>query len=347
MTKKVLAVLAVFAFVASSIGYVSADTDTKSSNSQLAVLLPESDGVATLDSRRLLNQALPQILSANQPMLNKVNGTINKIKDETGLDMRQFSEVAVGIKSKQVSEKEIEMEPVVLARGTITSKALIAVARLASNGSYTTEKVGDRTIYIFSPQEIIEKNKPKDKKGNSMFDKALDKMFKQLSREVALTAYDSNTIAFGSVSRVKQTISNSPRISNDVLSLLSRSPNAIANVGMNLPKGMSQYVGLDNDEIGTNLDSIRQMQGSMNVNGDTTSLSLMARTQQPTQAEGLEETLLGLQLVGKGLLGGMKGADKKVYARMVKNMEISRQSNEVSLNLNVPQADIDVIIGKK
>jgi hypothetical protein len=346
MTKKIFAVLALFAFAISSIGVVSADTET-ANNDQLAVLLPASDGVITVDTKRLIEQALPQMLSANQPMLQKIEANINKIKGETGLDLKQFSEVAIGLKTKQLSGGEIDMEPVILARGTITSKALIAVARLASDGSYTTEKVGDRTVYIFSPQNIVEKNRPTGKTKNSMLDKGFDKMIKQLSREVALTAYDSNTIAFGSVERVKDTISNSPRVSNEILTLLSRNPDAVANMSMNLPKGMSQFVGLDNDDLGANLDSIRQMHGSLNVSGETTSVSLMAKTLDATQAKSLEDTLLGLQQVGKALLGASKGADKKVYAKMVEGLKINRQTNEISLGLDIMQSDLDVIVGKK
>lgn len=346
MTKKIIIALALLAFIASGIGFaVSADT-TKNKASQLALLLPESDGVAVLNSDKFLSVALPQILSANQPMLTKVNSKIDELKGKTGLDLRQFSEVAVGLKTKQTVTNKIEMEPVILARGTMDSKALVAVAKLASNGKYKTEKVGSRTVYIFSPKEVVEKNKPKDK-SNNVFDKGIDAMFKQFSKEVALTAFDSSTIAIGSVSRVKETISNSPRISNEVLNLLSREQTAVINMGMVMPNGLSQYVGLDNDELGTNLDAIRQVQGSMDVVGNTTSVSIMAKTLQNTQAESLEEMLMGLQMVGKGLLGGMKGNDKQVYSKMVENMQISREANQVMLNLNVPQSDIDVIIGKK
>lgn len=345
MTKKIIIVLGLLAFVASGIGFaVSADTK---SGDQLAVLLPESQGVITFDSERFLNQALPQVLSSNQPMLEKINSKIDELKGKTGLDLRQFTEVAVGIKTKQVSAKKVDFEPVILARGTMDSKALVAVAKLASNGKYKTEKVGSRTIYIFTPKEVVDKNKPKDKDRDSIGDKALDKMFKHFSKEIALTAYDSTTIAIGSLSRVKETIGNSPRISNEVLNLLNRKPTAIANVGMILPSGLSQYVGLDNDELGTNLDAIRQIQGSLDVVNNTTSLSVMAKTLQSSQAESLEEMLMGLQMVGKGLLGGMKGNDKQVYAKMVENMKISREANQVMLDLDVPQSDLDVIIGKK
>lgn len=346
MTKKIVIALALLAFVASGIGFiVSADTNKQAS--QLTVLLPESDGVVVFNSEKFLSQALPQILSANQPILSKVNSKIDELKGKTGLDLRQFTEVAVGIKSSKNAQNKIELEPVILARGTMSSKALVAVAKLASKGKYKTETVGSREIYIFSAKEVVEKNKSKDKSGNSVSNKGIDMIFKQFSKEVALTAFDTNTIAIGSVSRVKETIGNSPRISNEVLSLLGRKENTVVNMGMVLPSGLSQYVGLDNDEMGTNLDAIREIQGSMDVVNNSTSVSIMAKTLQTNEAESLEEMLMGLQMVGKGLLGGMKGNDKQVYARMVENMKISREMNQVMLDLNVPQSDLDVIIGKK
>jgi len=47
------------------------------------------------------------------------------------------------------------------------------------------------------------------------------------------------------------------------------------------------------------------------------------------------------------LIGSSKGADKKVYARMIENAKISRQANEVSMDLQVPQEDLNVIVGEK
>lgn len=350
MTKKILVFLALAAFLVSGIGY-AVSAETKNSRSQLAVLLPESDGVMTFNSEKFINRALPQILSANQPALQRINGKIDEVKNKTGLDLRQFTEVAVGIKTREVSANKVEIEPVILARGTMDSKALVAVAKLASNGKYKTEKIGSRTVYIFTPQEIIEndKNKSKDTSaaGKTMIEKSFEKMFKIFSKEIALTAFDSGTIAVGSVARVKETLGNTPRVSSELLNLLARKETAVANIGMILPAGLSQYVGLDNDELGANLDAIRLLQGSMDIENGFASVSLMAKTAQAGQAESLEEMLLGLQMVGKGLLGGMNGDDKRIYARMVENMKISRTESEVLLDLNVPQSDIDVIIGKK
>jgi hypothetical protein len=74
---------------------------------------------------------------------------------------------------------------------------------------------------------------------------------------------------------------------------------------------------------------------------------MTAKTLKPEQAQSLQETLEGLQMVGKALIGGSKSADKKIYARMIDNAKISRTGNEVMLNLQVPQTDINVLIGEK
>ena len=346
MRNKIIVGFIALAFLLSGIGFFSAEAKIASGTADdLAMLLPESDGVITLDSERLINEALPQILSGNQTKLKEITGKIDELKSEIGLDLKDFKQVAIGLKSKSVTENEIDLDPVVLARGNIESKAMIALARIASNGKYHTEKAHGKTIYIFSTEKLIEKNKPKD--SDSFFGKIMDKMIKGLKTEMAVTDYDKNTLAIGTVKRVKETISNSPRASAEVLSLLKRKPNSVANMGAVLPDGLSKFVALDNDELGRTLDSIRMLQGSMDVNDGSTMVALMAKTVEPAQAEDLEMTLSGFQMLGKSLLGRSDKPKNKVYARMVENAQIQRDQNAVMLDLSVPQSDLNVLIGQK
>lgn len=348
MKNKFFALLVAFAFVLNGIGTAFADTNPKKKagqTSQLVALLPASDGVMTLDVQRLFNDALPQILSGNQSMLTDIVGKIDEIKTKTGIDLRQFQQVAVGVAAKQISAKEIDFEPVVLARGTFNAGALLAVAKLASKGKYREEKIGDKTVYVFTMKDVVEENKPQTK--NSWFDKAIDRMFAGLSREFAITSYDNNTLAIGSLARVRETLQVKTRISNEFLDLVFRKQNVVMSFGANLPDGLSKFVNLDNDEFGKNLDAIRQIYGTLDIVGTDTILAVTAKTLKPEQAQSLQETLEGLQMVGKALIGGSKSADKKVYARMIDNAKISRSGSEVMLNLQVPQSDIDILIGAK
>ncbi len=358
MIKKVSAIFLACAFLLNGVGMVFAAPDTKKSagqSAQLATLLPASDGIITVNMRRILSEALPQVLSSNQQMLGEILGKLDKVKNETGLDLRQFEQIAVGVSGKKTSAGEMAFEPVILARGTFNAGALLALAKVAAKGKYREEKIAGRTAYIFSPKDFAQRqfktvplpNKPmpdKSVKQPSMIEKAFDKMFKGLSNELAVTAYDNNTLAIGSVARVRETFDGKTRVGTDVLDLVNRKPNSIMSFGVKLPNGLSQFADKENDEIGKNLEAIRQLSGAVDVGGGNATISLAAKTLEAAQAKSLQEFLEGLQMVGKAFIGGAKGADKKVFARMIDNARISQSGNEVTLDLQVAQSDIDILV---
>jgi hypothetical protein len=351
MIKKISALFLAFAFLLNGVGMVFAAPAEKKSVAQtasLVALLPASDGAITVNMRRVLSEALPQVLSSNQTMLNKILGEFDKIKTETGLDLRQFEQIAVGVSSKKVSAKDITFEPVVLARGTFNSGALLAVAKVAAKGKYREEKIGAKTAYIFSAKQVVAdaKSKTVNPKG-SVFDTTLDKVFKGFTGELAAAAYDDNTLAIGSTARVREALETKTRVAADILDLVNRKPNALMNFGLKVPGGLSQFVDMDNDEIGKNLNAIRQIYGAVDVGGGNVSVSLAAKTLEAAQAKSLQETLEGLQTIGKVFIGSSKGADKKVYARMIDNAKISLSGSEVMLDLTVAQADIDILLAGK
>ena len=345
MKNKIFALFVLAAFVLSAVALIFADVKTSKSGNELAALLPASDLVVTLDAQRLFNQALPQVLAANPKTLGEINAHIDELKSRTGLDARQFQQVAVGLATKQTAPKDVEFEPFVLARGSFNSGALLAVAKMASGGTYREEKIGGRTVYIFTAKEMIEKNKPTA--SNSFFSKILDKVTQNLTREVAVTTYDDKTLAFGTPARVREAFETKTRVASDVLGLVNRNPNSVVSFGGNMPSGMSAFLPFENDELGKNLDAIRQIFGALNIGSGNAGLSLTAKTLRDEQAQGLKETMEGLQMLGKAFLGSSKSPDKQVYARMIENAKIARVGSEVSFDLQVPQTDIDVLIGKK
>lgn len=344
MRYKFFALAAACAFMLNAVGAGFAQT-TKTNNQTngLAALLPASDGVLTLDIQKILSESVPQVLSGKPQMLAGINAKIDEIRDKTGLDPKQFEQVVVGVSTKQISAREVDLEPVFLARGKFNAGALIAIAKLAAKGKYREEKIGSRAVYVFTLSETVASNKPSTK--NSWLDRAIDRMINGLAKEIAVSSYDNNTLVFGSPVRVRETLETKTRISNDVLSLISRRPNAIMSFGANLPEGLSKFIDLDNDELGATLDSIRQMSGAVETSGDSVGVSITAKTLNTEQAQNLHETLQGLQMLGKAFIGGgNKGADKQVYGRMIDNAKITRSGAEVLLDLQVPQSDINILL---
>lgn len=350
MKKSYFALLTMIAVTLGAIGFgfAAAEDSNEKANaqiSQLAARLPKSDGVMMMDMRRLMNDAVPQILSGRMQLLGDINQKIEQIKAQTGIDLRQFEQLAVGVNFSRKEAGKIGVEPFVLARGSMNAGALLAVAKVAAKGKYREENLSGKTVYVFSAKEIFQDNKPAAKTPQDEAEFA--KMLAQIPAEIAVTNLDENTLAFGSMSRVAETLGKTSSVAPELLALAGRKPSAVVSFAANAPKGLAQLLKLDNDEIAKNLDSIQQVYGSMDLVGQNSLVDLTAKTDSQQQAQNLEDMLAGLQMLGKGLLGGTNGANKQIYIRMVDNAKISRQTNEVTLSVQVANSDLSALLAKK
>jgi hypothetical protein len=314
----------------------------KRQTTRLVSMLPASDGVAVFDSKRFLNEALPKVLAANQPLLSEITTKLSEIENKTGIDLRKFDQVAVGVAYKQISPTETDYDTVVLASGDISAGALVAVAKLASNGTYREEKVGNRSVFVFTPKDVIQKTAVRS--TNSKIAAAIDKAAKSFSKEIAIASVDRNTIAIGTLARVRETLEGSSHAAAELTGLLSTRLDSVGSFAGRIPGGISRLLPLDNDELGASISSIRLLAGSMDVTSLGTTVQIMARTSKPEQAASLKETLDGLQLVGGAILGNSKRPDQQIYGRMIKNAKFAAHGAEVTLELTVPQADIDTLV---
>ncbi len=349
MKTKFFALAAIAVLLFNVAGFAAADTRRaaakKRQATRLVSLLPVSDAVAVFDSKRFLDDAMPKLLSANQPMLSQLMGKISEMEARTGIDFRKFEQVAVGVTMKmKVTGKDFDFAPVALASGDINAGALIAIAKLASKGKYREEKIGGKTVFVFTVKDAVSNTTTKT--TNSTINNVIDKGIKELTTEVAVTALDRNTLAIGSLERVRETIEGISRVSADVTGLLSVKETAVTSFALKVPAGMSKMFSLDNDELAANIDSIQYLSGSLDVAAVGTSLQLMARTAKPEQALVLKDTLDALQIVGKAIFGSSKQADKMIYGRMIKNAKFDARGTDVTLDLLVPQADIDMLVAK-
>ncbi|MEP6788681.1 MAG: hypothetical protein ABJB40_09635 [Acidobacteriota bacterium] len=341
-----LAVIAALLF--SVTGFAKPDTRTAAAKKREAMrivsILPASEGVAVFDSKRFLSEGLPTLLTANQPVLAEITAKLNEMQNRTGIDLRKFDQLAVGVEMKQISAKEVDFEPVVIANGDINAGALLAVAKLASNGTYREEKVGTHSVYVFSPKDVMQKAAVKT--TNSKVADVIDKALHGITKEVAVTALDTNTLVIGSLARVTATVQGTSHVGVDITGLLSVKENAVMCFAFKAPAGgMSHILPLDNDELGTNVDAIRYVSGSLDIGATGTSVQMIARTSKPEQAKDLKDTLDGLQVVGGAIFGGSKRPDQMVYGRMIKNAKIEARGTDITLDLLIPQTDIDLLIG--
>jgi len=317
----------------------------KAAGADLVTMLPASHGVVSIDVKRLLNEGLPTMLSSKPEWVAQMNEGIDGFRGKTGLDLRMFDQAAVGVNVTDLGNGKFDLDPVVLAKGDFNAGSLIAIAKVASDGKYREEKVGTHSLIIFSVKKAADKAAAKAGEVDGRTNSIMESVGDSLSEEVAVTALNSNTLAFGTVARVRETLDRKTKISPQLNALLAKYPNTIAKMAATVPSGLSKFVPMENDEIGNNIDSIRAISGAFNVTPVETTFMLSAKTLQAAQAKSLYELMDGMMAWGGNLLSASKRDDQQVFGRLLKSAKLSQKGTMIDLTLPVAQSDIDSLIG--
>lgn len=346
MKTKFSAIASVALLIIGIIGTVAAQPAKTSANksNELLARLPASDMAMTIDAKRLIEVGLPQILASNPTMLGDINAKLNEIKEKTGIDLRQFDQVAIGFSASAREDKTADIGPMILARSKANADALIQIAKLGGDGTFREDTIGGKKVLIFDAEKLVKEAKAKT--GNSSISGILDSALDGLNREMAVTSLDDDVLAIGSVRQMRSMLEDKTTISSEVQALVNRKAGSIICFGGLMPSGLSKVIDIDDDLLGKRLDSIRKISGFFDISRGTASVWVAAETLDAAQAKDLRASLVDLQELGKILLSSSKGADKRVYAKMIDGAKITQNGSEVSLDIRVPQADIDVIVGQ-
>ncbi|HEY0762522.1 MAG TPA: hypothetical protein VGD61_09125 [Pyrinomonadaceae bacterium] len=294
--------------------------------------LPESDGVAQIKVKQLLDEAMPRIFAGNPAKLSEVNASIDRFKDRTGLDPRMFQQVALGVRFTYPAEGVTKVQTVALANGSFSAAAMMAAGRVASNGKYREEKYQDKTIYIFTLDENL--------KLLGLFDLRIN--------ELAAAPLDANILALGDPAAVKNAIDASrsrKRANAELIALASRDPNAVIGFGSNVTEQLIGNLDIGNAPIAADLRTLRQVYGSVGTTTNDLQLFLAARAVNAQAAKNLGDTLEGLKQFGALLVGRLSGAKGVLAKSALTNMQIVSQANELQIRTTVPQADVGPLLG--
>ncbi|HEX7295616.1 MAG TPA: hypothetical protein VF251_07675, partial [Pyrinomonadaceae bacterium] len=185
-----LATLVLSLAVFNAIGQTRRNAAAAQAPPTLMASLPESDGVAQIKLRRLLNEVLPQMLATNPSKLAEINADLDRFKLRTGLDPRSFEQLALGVKYLYPSPGITKVQTVALATGTFNSGAMVAAGRIATDGKYREEKYQGKTIYIFTVDENVN--------VLGMFDFTV--------KEIAVVPLDANTLALADPDIIRSVI---------------------------------------------------------------------------------------------------------------------------------------------
>jgi hypothetical protein len=296
--------------------------------------LPASDAVMTIDVKRLLNEGLPRAYASNQAELARVNGEIDKFKERTGLDARQFAQLALGTRYVPTPSGATTMEAVAVARGTFNSGALVAAGRIAANGKYQETKYGGKSVYVFNIDERVK----------------LLGLFKVNLTELAVCALDANTLAIGKTSRVREAIDAAAgrgRVSAEIAGLAARSPEAIIGLGGTLPASATRNLGFLSAEFSRSVASIRQFYGSVGATSEGFQMQTVFRTETAGAAKTLGDTVEGLKQFAPFAIGQLAKGDaekSRLLRSVVGATRVSAQGNELQISLALAETDLAGLI---
>jgi len=292
--------------------------------------LPASDAIVVIDVRRLLNEALPRIFSGDPAKLVLTRMEMDKFKIRTGIDPRAFDRVALGLRYTYPSATVTKIETVAIAHGTFDARALVAAGQNASNGRYREVKHHGATIAVFNIGDQI---------------KFLG-LWNMKVNELAACALDRNTLAIGALANVRAAIEagKSGRASSDLVALATRDGSALIGFGGNATSELFKNLHVGNDAIAKDVNSIRQVYGSIGMTETDFTLLLVARAATAADAKNLSDTVTGLQQLGGILISRMTPAKKNLAQSALDNLKITTRANELEIRTQFAAADLSAFL---
>ncbi|HMF56358.1 MAG TPA: hypothetical protein VK619_08435 [Pyrinomonadaceae bacterium] len=331
-----IAVLTAAAIFANHAATNASLRSASSAQSELSAL-PASDIVVFVDAQRILNDTLPGFFSSNPSLISKINAKLDQLKTETGVDMRSFDSFAVGLKFGEPARFD-SAHFVALSRGHFSADEVIAAglssAKTKCNINAREEQFSGRTVYVFKPVGNRNRNCPHAGEVQA--------------QEIAVAAYDSNTIVSGDVESVRAALdSSSPRVTSELVELATRTPDAVVSWGGNLPPEVSARLDprgqREPDSMSRSIAAIRQFYGSVSVLGTEANTLIGLRTETADQAQEIGHGLNSLKLVSKlGIMNNSGGNQARgaSLSKLLDSISIITESNEVQIKLKVAQSDI-------
>jgi hypothetical protein len=298
----------------------------------LLASLPESDAVAQIRIRRLINDVMPRLLAGNPAKLAQANADIDQFKTRTGVDPRAFDQIALSVRYSYPSEGITKLQTVGLAKGSFNPGAIVAAGRLAANGKYREEKYQGKTIYVFLLDQEVR----------------FLGIFGFKVRQLAASPLDANTLAIGDPQSVRNVIDvgrGRKRANAELIALASRDTDAIIGFGSNVSAALLNNLDIGNASIANDLSAVRQIYGSVGTNEKDVELFVGARTVNADSARNLGDTLEGLKQFGGLFINRLTGAKGILAKSALTNLRIATQANELQIRTAVAQAEIGPLMG--
>src|SRR5437868_8381463 len=183
--------------------------------------LPESDAVATVNVRRIVNETLPRLLTVEQ--MSSVQSALAKAKKVAGFDVSNIETAVVGLRLNRSAPLAMPSMLLVM-RGSFNADALVSLLKIGLAGKTHDEKYGAKTLTLLKLNDVMPTG------GSAATSRAV---------EIAIVALDGGTIAAGVPAYVKAAVdaTGKNRIKPELVQLVGREPNSLIAIAGLVPQG--------------------------------------------------------------------------------------------------------------
>lgn len=308
---------------------------------EILAQLPDSEAVMFVDAKRLFSDAVPLLTANNPAQLADINRQIERFKQQTGIDARDFDLMAVSLdfspklKSLFPPQGTLTLDPVILARSSNANAAQILIA--ARRSSQAT--VGGKPLPIQS--------RDKKYKGKEIFTVRVDQsvhvfgLFDLKNREVSIVALDDKTVAIGNLDAVRGAIdaaTGGKRVDQKLARLAVENPNAVMGFAGIVPGYVSSRIKFGTPELSRPFREMRGFYGSLAAAQNKFVLLTNLQTTSGGAATDLSRTINLIKDFIPGLieqLPAILGKAAGVAVTRAENATINPRGDEVEIRIEL------------
>ena len=379
MKKKIYVLSLAIALMLALVAFISGTSmrAATSPSNDAAAALPASDIVVTIDTQRLMNETMPVMLAENPALLAKVNEKIERFNKESGIDLRTFDSLAVGLRFKSPSANNFDA--VVIARGHFNANQVLdagfAAAKKKGEFQKKDELYEGKTIFVILPQQrqstssnrsgrageirgAIISTEPSVKTNDAASSSATEKQESSAPRyevevrkgrshsePMAVVALDANTLAAGDLKSVRAAIDASmgrERVDDELVRMATQNSSALVGFSGKIPPSVTERLEKSGKGVESKyMASIRKFYGSFSTIGTDAETFVAVQTDKANEAQDISQALNALKLLGGFSTMVQPGrGDVRSLAGLLKDLSITAQGNEVQIKLNIKQKDL-------
>jgi hypothetical protein len=321
--------------------FAEAQTTQNANTSELLARLPDSEAVMFVDAKRLFADALPLLTANNPAQLAEINRQIERFRQQTGNDARDFDVMAVSldfspkITSLFPPQGTLTLDPVILARSSNSNAAqILATARRASQTS-----IGGKPLPV--------QTRDRKYKNREIFTVRVDETTRVFglidlkNKEVSIVALDDKTVAIGNLDAVRDAIAaydGGKRVDAKIAQLAVRNPNAAMGFAGIVPGYVSSRIKFGTAELSRPFQQMRGFYGALEIGQSNFVLTTNLQTIDANAATDLSRTINLIKDFVPGLINQLPailGKAAGVAIARAENVTVNQNGDGVQIRIEL------------